>query len=282
MSRYTKPLLISGCPRTGTTALARTISEYAAGCVFNEMGAYVPNTRFEREIVRRVGISADKTDPRKTSLYPLLLHDARDLAERSELKGFDLVHECYDRVARSKGQPLKIYGDKYPIHYLKQLPTLLEQIPQAKFIITMRDGRDVIASQIRHYRGATTTGKPPLAHWMKPTVAEAEYLWLDNMRTWEHVRSTVSSDRVLIIRYEEITSDLFGWLETICNFCGMAYNRDEWNVRVADDPKRPPMGATSSPTWVYGPRHLSTWSEVFSADELSSEFKEMLQKWDYL
>ncbi|MBW2287715.1 MAG: sulfotransferase, partial [Deltaproteobacteria bacterium] len=36
------PLLITGCPRTGTTALARWLSTHDKICIFNEYSLYYP------------------------------------------------------------------------------------------------------------------------------------------------------------------------------------------------------------------------------------------------
>ena len=193
------PLLITGCPRTGTTALAQWLSSHDKICIFNEFSLYHPPAS-EVSAWKRIREMRDENPP------PLKI--SRDMKSLRASLAAELSSPASNEVTanwlfgRSR-TPLTVYGDKMPFLYLKVMEEIAERLPGVRFLVTLRDGRAVIASQIRQYTAVVERGGEP-DNWMRPTVEEAEFLWLRSARKWLSLRADPPAP-CLEVRYEEAT-----------------------------------------------------------------------------
>ena len=167
---------------------------------------------------------------------------------------FELVHG-----------PVEVYGDKMPFKYLANMREIADQYPDAKFLIILRDGRDVIASQIRHHASSITSRLKP-ERWMQPTVQKAEYLWLRSARTWLELRSDPPAP-CLELRYEQAAQSPETMAKKICDFVGTAYREEEFGKFLEQ----------------YRPLRIDTWREEIDdlEDQLSGEFLDALGQLGY-
>ena len=93
--------------------------------------------------------------------------------------------------------------EKTPRH-IHSLFHIRETIPQPKFVLMVRDGRDVAASFIKRF-GSSELGA---LRWIK-----------DN----EVVRSESASADVMIVRYEDLIANFRITLENVCRFTGVPF-----------------------------------------------------------
>src|SRR5688572_3383175 len=166
---YDAPLIIAGCPSSGASALASLLSAHPGICILPEAGVYdVRDDYFASKCqLRWEQIPIDLEPYWKEAVEQLL--DGR----RTNL---DVRATLFYGIRRIK--PLQVYGDMAYLRYLDQLPRLARQFPGARFVVTIRDGREVVASQIRGYHQRRQNGQA-IDWWMRPTISEAQSLWLD-------------------------------------------------------------------------------------------------------
>ena len=258
---WAAPLLITGCARTGTTALTRLLSTHDRICMFNEYSLYT-NPPEEGSVWHRIRVMRDDNPP-PDKISP----DAGSL--RSRLAA-ELPSPVSDETATNwifglLRKPVAVYGDKMPLRYLQVMEEIAQRFPRTRILLTMRDGRAVVASQLRHYHNAVERGITP-EHWMQPTVEEAEYLWLAFARIWLRLRASPPAP-CLEVRYEQATQSPEALARNICEFVGLDYCRDEF-AEFLDG---------------YRPTHVDTWRRELPDIEahLSDEFCEALRQLGY-
>ena len=158
-----------------------------------------------------------------------------------------------------------IYGDKMPFLYLNAMAEIANAFPGVRFLLTLRDGRAVIASQIRHYHMSIERGIQPES-WMKPTVRETEFLWMRSARKWLSLRANPPAP-CMEVRYEAATRSSAELAERICDFVGMQYREEEFREFLAK----------------YQPVNTETWrNEIPNLEQqLSDEFCEALGQLGY-
>lgn len=259
--KWGAPLLITGCARTGTSALARLLSRHPRICIFNEYHLYYKSKEFCNVWHRIRGMTEDNPPPDCISddSAAMVARLERDLP--SPVPCTEARKWLFDQASGI----LEIYGDKMPYKYLCTMNTVADHFPKAKFLITVRDGRDVVASQILRYHEAVRAGNKP-EHWMQPTVEKAEYLWLQSARTWLELRPNPPLP-CLEVRYEQATRDPTSLARSICEFTGMNYREEEFRTFARK----------------YRPVHVAKWQEegLDLENRLSSEFLDALEQLGY-
>jgi hypothetical protein len=155
-----------------------------------------------------------------------------------------------------------VIGDKAPLTYLAKTNILINTIPNFKIIFTMRDGRDVISSQIRNYKGV---GKS--ADWAQPTIEQAQsfrYNWVGSAKLIDKYLDLYPNHTTLV-KYEDLLNDLENGIYKIQEFLGL-------EISTLDD------GG-----W-YKPVHRGVWEQEHSEmmTKLSDEFKKWLERFEYI
>ena len=169
---WDSPVLITGCPRSGTSALAQLLSTHPKFCIFNEFSLY-SDPVLEESVWHRIRQMGDNPPPTKV---------CRDMASLKVKLATDLPTPVDDVTFRNwifglLDDPVSIYGDKMPYKYLEDMDQLVKRHPKVRFLLTLRDGRAVVASQIRRYRHAiekrNQTGTLDVPHGQGSRVALA-------------------------------------------------------------------------------------------------------------
>ncbi|MDA9981495.1 sulfotransferase [Gammaproteobacteria bacterium] len=257
---WNAPLLITGCARSGTSALAQALSTHRKFCIFNEYQLYVhrPDAFGTWPHVQRM--KHDNHPPKKVS-SDLAQLNSRMLRELPPASNQSTINWLFGLIET----PPSVYGDKMPFQYLRRIHKVVKEYPEAKFLITIRDGRAVVASQIRQYHLAIEKGDTP-APWMNPTVREAEYLWLRSAKTWLQLRSRPPVP-CLEVRYEKAVQSPQQLAKSICNFTGIKYQAAEFADFLG----------------TYRAVHVDTWREELEniEDQLSDEFRDALRQLGY-
>lgn len=82
--------------------------------------------------------------------------------------------------------------------------------PRAKYIYLLRDGRDVASSVVE-------------MGWAGNVFAGAKW-WLDAEREWADFQKSLSRDRWIEVRYEDLIANSDAQLRRICEFIGVAFS----------------------------------------------------------
>lgn len=205
-------IIIAGCFRSGTTAMARILSMHPELFITGELITFTGNDAhvarkfqqvkeeyphigsciFEPTLGKRYGEFIEKLDPTKDR------------------------YETLQMIYEMSGKHCKYYGDKMP-EYVFSLYHLNETLEKPKVIFCIRDPRDVIESQLRSYRGLLerhNNNIPPVIRrnwwWAKKSIEDCIYMpphernWLQFMTTWESVKDKMDC---LEVNYTDSVKD---------------------------------------------------------------------------
>jgi len=210
-------IAITGCARSGTTALCEVFNTDQRILVLNEIGWL---TRWETNISDRLtNVSLSKNARPQFKKNRAFLQNKNlnpdkivNLSIKNKWTGKDL----YSYIV--KNTTAEIIGDKMPLEYVNDLDKLTKKFKDTKFIILIRDGRSVISSQIENW------SEDSLDHWTRPNIEEAEYLWLNqtiNLQDRVSKLSAQEASRVLLVRYEALVVEPDRILKVISDFVGL-------------------------------------------------------------
>ena len=160
-----------------------------------------------------------------------------------------IVEAPYRAYAARHGKPR--WGDKTP-HYVHHVDHLLAVWPRARFVVLVRDGRDVALSLKRMPFG-------PNNAW-----AAAQW-WARGIRAGEQAHRD-HPDRVLVARYEDLAADPRGHVPRVCAFLGLHYDEDMLALERADRRKVVADQASWFPTLFDGvnTRAVGRWQREMS------------------
>jgi hypothetical protein len=133
--------------------------------------------------------------------------------------------------AAKHGKPR--WGDKTP-HYVHHVDHLLAIWPRARFVIIVRDGRDVAVSLKRMPFG-------PNNAW-----AAAQW-WARGIRAGERAQHD-HPDKVMTVRYEDLAQAPADHVRRICDFLSLTYDDDMLALEKADRTRIVPDQASWFPT----------------------------------
>jgi len=251
-------VIITSAPRSGSTPLAKLLGRQKDVFVTNELGTYDdwdnPN-KWQNYIGSKdwINFVANKEI---FEAHDLDLYEFREQVINNKLSGKQIFEWLLNSTE------VKLLGDKCPITYLYSIPKLMHKFPNSKFIIAVRDGREVVASQIRGYRKWPPGDPDHASHWMKPTVQQAQNLWLTISKMTFRMINLLPEDRFLLYRYEDAVAEPDKFCENISDFLGVDI------VNIND---------------YFKATNLNRWKEDHPSmmDELSTEFKDMLRMFNY-
>ena len=144
--------------------------------------------------------------PKKPSQYRL-----RAYVDETEFVA--LVHELAEKILiRHQERSGKSFlVEKTPAHAFA-VPQIARLFPDARFVYLLRDGRDVVTSIIHAARSW-------MPNWPKH-VHEAALMWKEYNEAVLSARSSLSSENLLLVRYEDLQSDTKKMLRTCFAFIG--------------------------------------------------------------
>lgn len=208
--RTERPILILGCPRSGTTLLRLMLNAHPRIAIPPETRFLLP-TYFERE---RFGDLGQVEGRRKlaefltgTELYRFADHDTdRAVVTQAILDAPPTVGSAleavYQQYAARFDKPR--WGDKLPT-YIEHVRPLLQLFPDAHLIHVLRDGRDCIASLKRQ-------------SWSKRSTPDSIGVWNRAVDYGNKARAWVPAEQWHEIKYEELVSDPEARLKELCAF----------------------------------------------------------------
>lgn len=208
------PILIGGCPRSGTTLLGAILGHGQAALT-------VPESGFKWELLgpARVG---DSNRLNRATVTRSLERDWRfrlwgiatpELTEgEPEEIAFDaLLDQLVHAHGATVGKPHPdVWIDHTPGN-IKYAMTLAEMLPEARFVHLIRDGRAVAASVL------------PL-DWGPNNVFEAATWWASHVAMGLAAARALGPERVLTVRFEDILTDGARTVSELCNDLDLTFH----------------------------------------------------------
>lgn len=259
-TRWTAPIFVIGCPRSGTTLLTLMLSSHARLTI-------PPETRFLVPVWRRLLRFGDLSDPanrarladevmaRGTKFKHLRLDP--DTVRRAITDGAPTIGSAIGAVYRAYAQTQgKVrWGDKQPT-YFRNVELLRAMWPDAQFIHLVRDGRDCVASLKR-------------MRWWRHGTIVATATWVHSVDCARRAQARLPASAFTEIRYEDLVSDYPTVLPKLCAFLGEEF--DEAMLRPQKLARQLPGKQRRKWHWrtakYIGPRRVGTHAELLTPRE---------------
>lgn len=229
---HERPILVLGCPRSGTTLLRLMLNAHPRIAIPPETRFALP-TYFERA---RFGDLTQEANRRKLAEFltgkPALRwadHDTdRDATIRAILDAPPTVGSAlaavYAQYAARFDKPR--WGDKLPT-YIEHVRPLLQMFPDAHLVHVIRDGRDCVGSLKRQ-------------EWSKRSTPDAIGVWNRAIDYGKAARKWVPASQWHEVRYEELVAEPEAKLKELC-----AFLEEEFDVGMLEPAK---VGAKVMPS----------------------------------
>lgn len=222
------PLLIVGCPRSGTTLLLRLIRDYLDVGFGRDDGRFL---RFKNLLNHYGDLNRDENmfrlmrdifaDDDFRKRFKSLAFDPKELlAVIDERTYSELVRHVYAAFALMEGKTR--WGNKTP-RYVFHMGELLDLFPDAKFIHVIRDGRDVALSLFR-----VTWGAP------RNCFSAAKY-WKERSSAARAAGAVLGEEKYLEVKYERLLSNPVSVFQKIIDFGSFEVDRDQVIERLRDE-----------------------------------------------
>ncbi|MAT70621.1 MAG: hypothetical protein CMJ58_13980 [Planctomycetaceae bacterium] len=213
-----------GSPRSGTTMLKRMVAAHPLMAVTRETH-WIPGI-FERrrgltdrgrvttKVVEKLR-SHKRFEQIKTPPETVV----RWIADEPQLSYAELVSRLFDRYGERKGKPL--VGDKTPT-YVRNIPTLHQLWPRAKFVHLIRDGRDVCLSMLKWRKADKAAGQ--FATWADDPVVTTALWWKALVGLGVEEGRRLPDGLHAELKYEHLVANPAGACRQLTEFLGLDYD----------------------------------------------------------
>lgn len=211
---FFEPFFVLGAPRSGTTMFAVLLDRHSEISI-------PPETQFYTEFLPLVKDESLSSSREEKITHALNFKRIADLQlNKSELlEQFDKHENTYPELLRSilevyaQKKAKKRFGEKSPKH-LEHVPLILKNFPNAKIICIVRDGRDVVRSLLK-------------VPWAEPGNKRRFEIfcmeWQDLAILGLQYEKTLSANKFLLIKYEDLMLSPESTMQTVCDFIGVQY-----------------------------------------------------------
>lgn len=206
------PFFIVGCPRTGTKLLRSILSSHSEVAIPKETFYFSQLLKRARPFLRGSTITDLKGFLRVvksfkyTEQFNPFIEDLAFDEDRPPSAGEFLTEVC-SAYARSLGKAR--WGEKTPNH-LWCWKTIDEALPNCKFIVTVRDGRDVICSMQK---------KP----WSSGSTFADAFRWKLDVNKGLRLLGELGPRRAMQLSYDELVTEPEKAVSKVCRHLGLAF-----------------------------------------------------------
>jgi hypothetical protein len=253
-----------GCPRSGTTLLKRLADAHRDLAV-------TPETHWISRLYRR-GIGVDDSGRTTPELLAALREDSHFGNLKIGLEEIeamiadqppyaDFVSRLFDRYGEKYGKTL--VGDKTP-SYVKAIDLFHDLWPRVRFVLLVRDGRDVCLSLLSWSRAARNVGRLPT--WQEDPVSTAAWWWKRQTRRGLEACARLPPNLRHHLRYEEMIADPGRECERLCSFLALPF--DSSMLQFYEGKQRDDPGLSAKKAWLPVTSGLRDWRSQMPADAI--------------
>ncbi len=204
MSPLPGPVIIGGCPRSGTTLL-RVMLDSHTHVVCGPESKFIPHV-------------AEQWLSTAESFGPILQATlGTPDVELARAYGA-VIRGVLDGVRRRSGKP--VVAEKTPQNVLA-FTRLQWMLPDARFVHVIRDGRDVVCSLLDQDWTDAMTGEP-IDYTADP--AKAATAWVGFVQAGRQMRGQPGASRYHEVRYEALVAEPEATMRALCGFLGLPWD----------------------------------------------------------
>jgi len=240
MLKNEKLIFIVGCPRSGTTLLLRILNQHSKIQLTGEskfltaiwgnrhlfntskrLGSSSSLSKLQDFFDNNIQSFADGSHGFNYSpwINELEFSDWMNEIKHNKMKSYsDLYLSFMKVIARKRNKP--IFGDKVT-WYFRYVYTLFSLYPEAKIINVIRDGRAVVSSMLHR---SVPSGIPN-------NLISMCLLWKRSISLAKIYRKTIPMSSYYEIKYEDLITHPRKEIGKLCNFLGIAFERNMTNIR---------------------------------------------------
>jgi hypothetical protein len=232
----TPPFFILGNPRSGTSLVRLMLNNHPGISVPVECGfavwfyeSYKGKAPFDRNVVKQ--FVHDVLKSRKFETWGITQTELEEALLKQRFEHYrEMAAAVYHVYAANKGKPDAIVGDKNNF-YVQHIETIKSIFPSPKFILVVRDGRDVACS----YKELS---KRQMSSVYAPAIpATVDLVALEWVKTNTALLNELSAN-ALLIHYEDLVRSPYPILRDICSFLGVTFDTSMLEYyRHNDEPK---------------------------------------------
>ena len=273
-----RPVMIGGCPRSGTTLLRTMLHAHPELAIpretrfvleslgrrrkFGDLREEANRRRLARWIFMR-----EKTDANRLGLDPEAAVE-RLVAAAPTLGS--LLAECFVMFSERHGK--RRWGDKRPM-YASRIAAVFDLFPGAHFLNVVRDPRACIASLRK-------------LNWYDGSIVPSVELWERSLRSVDAMRGSLAPDQLLDIQYEELVLDPEATLERVTGFIWASANEDAMAqmLRYYEVKETRSARYHSNLERPLDASRVSSWTESLSPAEIAfveEETAPLMERWGY-
>jgi hypothetical protein len=278
VGRPDRPLIIGGCPRSGTTLL-RTMLQAGPEVAIPRETRFVLEAWQQR---RQFGDLRDADNRRRLARWIFMREetqahrlglDADDAVERlvaSPPALGSMLTTCFVMFAEQHEKPR--WGDKRPL-YAARMSAIWDLFPNAHFIHVVRDPRACVAS-------LRTLG------WFDGEIAPMAALWEHSIKSVDGWRSKLAPDQLLDVKYEELVLDAHRTLRQVAEFAGLRGDDDavEQMLRYQEVEEKRSRRHHSNLARPLNASRVSGWKETLEPREIAfieRATRPLMERWSY-
>jgi hypothetical protein len=255
-----RPIIVVGCPRSGTTMLQLMLHSHARIAI-------PPENRFVLPTYQRRRSFGDLTRPdNRRALARSIVGQAKfgdlgldpdeivDAIVAAQPTVGSALGTVFQRYAAKFGKPR--WGDKRPA-YLRSLDVVLRLFPDAQIINIVRDGRDCVAS----------LKEMP---WRQRSLNEWITSWARAVDEGNRAARMLDPTTYHQVRYEDLVSDPEPHLRKLC-----AFLEEEYDPAMAEPSGAAAVAVPAYKTWhsrTHGAvttERVRSWSQRLTTEELA-------------
>lgn len=263
----TPPFFILGNPRSGTSLLRLMLNNHPEISVPVECGfavwlydSYKEKDILDGKVVKQ--FVQDVLESRKFETWGISRSalEAALLTERFGTYG-EMAAAIYHVYAAKKGKPEAILGDKNNF-YVQHIETIKQIFPNPKFILVVRDGRDVASSYRELSTRHITSVYAPI---IPATVDLVAHEWV------KHNTALLNelSGNALLLYYEDLVRAPNHTLRHICAFLGVEFNTSMLEYYKHNDEPKEFLQWKAKTLEKPDPNNIGKYKLVLSQEDIS-------------
>jgi hypothetical protein len=275
-------VFIVGCPRSGTTLLGRMVDAHPSIAVIHE-SRWIPFWFLNGVGIDSNGCVTEEFLSRLTAYkrFPKLGLDVRTvealISPERPMSYASFTTALFDLYGRREGKPL--VGDKTP-RYVREVPTLHELFPTARFVHLIRDGRDTALSIMAWGNAEHTVGS--FTTYAQDRVTTTALWWEWQVRLGCEAGASLDPSLYCEVRYESLVTDPKSTCRDLCAFLGVTFDPSMVRFHEGKTVDAPELDAKKA--WLPVTPGLRDWRCEMTREELES-FEagsgELLEALDY-